>query len=407
MSFRRVFVLALITALVIITVTAIYRGNENTAQLSAYSDNWNDISDFREQLESLNYDTSAILSSPVILNDIDDPEDTLFIVTGVEREYSVSEINAIKNFNSRGGSIIMADDFGHGNGLSEEFKVTIWNQRLWDEQYVRNPSFVVIDVNDFRAGGTTFSGQIILNDPSAIRTSEGRVLARSTESSWLDTNDNEQKEMSEPYRSYQVVVEITPVYSDTSAKAGNITFISDPSIFINDMWGMANNSLFLNMLVFRHLPSGGEVIFDESRHVQDEKTSSAVQLFLEGMVKLSRDDFIKTLAGVIVVLVAAVIVVAVENPSNLRHNFNLSYSRTLKLEDPFIQTKDTSRIRYLFLEKVRLAQGYSLEDFQKLSEEEVANLIGSEELAEFALNFERLYSTEELEIVLLHIQRWR
>ena len=57
-------------------------------QLSAYGYDWNDISDFRSQLDSNSeYDVSAILSNPAILEYVDVPSEILLIIAGAESPY--------------------------------------------------------------------------------------------------------------------------------------------------------------------------------------------------------------------------------------------------------------------------------------------------------------------------------
>ena len=63
---------------------------ERDPQLSAYDDDWNDISNFRKGLENnedSNYNVSAVLSNPGVLDEISDPSSTLFIIVGTESPY--------------------------------------------------------------------------------------------------------------------------------------------------------------------------------------------------------------------------------------------------------------------------------------------------------------------------------
>ena len=55
-------------------------------QLSAYDDDWDDLSAFRADLKGMGVDTTSMISSPVLLGEIESPEDTVFVVTGVEQD---------------------------------------------------------------------------------------------------------------------------------------------------------------------------------------------------------------------------------------------------------------------------------------------------------------------------------
>ena len=67
---------------------------ERGPQLSAYGEDWNDISDFRTQLEiNSDYNVSAILSNPAIIEDINTPSESLLIIAGAESPYSDIELD--------------------------------------------------------------------------------------------------------------------------------------------------------------------------------------------------------------------------------------------------------------------------------------------------------------------------
>ena len=57
-----------------------------TNQLSAYDDDWNDMSAFREDIKSMGIETRSLVSSPLLLADIEDPRNTTYILAGVERD---------------------------------------------------------------------------------------------------------------------------------------------------------------------------------------------------------------------------------------------------------------------------------------------------------------------------------
>ena len=52
----------------------------NTKQLSAYDDDWDDISAFRKEISDLGIDTKSLVSSPLLLNEIENPTNTTFVI---------------------------------------------------------------------------------------------------------------------------------------------------------------------------------------------------------------------------------------------------------------------------------------------------------------------------------------
>ena len=144
-SFWAVFLLLILS----IAITYVVPGQ---TQQSAYGDEWNDLGSFREELNNKGVETTALVSSPLLLSDIDYPEQTIFVISGVERDtislprftgeddliqfsegdgYTSSEIVAIREFVSRGGTLILMDDFGYSSNLASEFGLRFTNHRLY------------------------------------------------------------------------------------------------------------------------------------------------------------------------------------------------------------------------------------------------------------------------------------
>ncbi len=122
---------------------------------SAYGEDWNDLSSFRADIKEQGITTTSIVSSPLLLEEIQSPRDTVFVVSGIERDtislprfsadssviqlveglgYSTSEIEAISNFVERGGTIVVLDDFGYAQGLADDFGLGYSGHQLYDTQ---------------------------------------------------------------------------------------------------------------------------------------------------------------------------------------------------------------------------------------------------------------------------------
>jgi len=121
---------------------------------SAYGDDWNDLGSFRTDINNMGVETTALVSSPLLLSEIDHPEEAIFIVSGVERDtislprftgdenviefsegegYTTSEILAIEAFVESGGTVLLMDDFGYSSNLAEQFGLDYSGHRLYDE----------------------------------------------------------------------------------------------------------------------------------------------------------------------------------------------------------------------------------------------------------------------------------
>ncbi len=143
-----------VLALLLYSIVASYLV-ESDPHLSAYDDDWDDLSAFRDDLKGIGVDTTSMISSPVLLGEIENPEDSVFIVTGVEQDtislprftgdvdviqfsesqgYTTTEIEAIKEYVFSGGTLLVMDDFGYSSGLAEEFELGYSGHQLYDEE---------------------------------------------------------------------------------------------------------------------------------------------------------------------------------------------------------------------------------------------------------------------------------
>ena len=123
---------------------------------SAYGDDWDDMSAFRQDVKDMGIETKSLVSSPLLLADIEDPANTTFIIAGVERDtlslpqfssdgfltfasedgYTPAEVDAIKEFVFAGGDVLVMDDFGYSSSIAEAFGVRFKGVQLYDTVYV-------------------------------------------------------------------------------------------------------------------------------------------------------------------------------------------------------------------------------------------------------------------------------
>ena len=156
---------------------------DGETQQSAYGNDWNDLGSFRSDINNMGIETNALVSSPLLLSEIDYPEEAVFIVSGVERDtislprftgdesvieltesdgYTNSEILAIENFVQRGGTVILMDDFGYSAQLAMQFGLDYSGHRLYDGQaYAHELDYNYVWVNSSSAYNfTTNSGSL-------------------------------------------------------------------------------------------------------------------------------------------------------------------------------------------------------------------------------------------------------
>jgi len=168
---------------------------------------------------------------------------------------------------------------------------------LYDPSYIRNTKFVSVNA--------TFLGRnykLILNEPAALdmkygSSSRSSILAKSGSGSWLDKNENGVRDPTELKDSYDIIAYHSNNDFDSAA-----VIISDPGLFINDNWGMMDNSNFVLHLINYLLPDGGEVIFDESRHINENTFELDARTYVDDLndqfdLKLPEDEDYDTIGG--------------------------------------------------------------------------------------------------------------
>ncbi len=191
---------------------------------------------------------AARLLGADIVDDVDlssdHTSDTVMILVPY-LELEESEKNDIEQYVHRGGTLILMDDFGHGNHLLEHLGIPVRfdGRPLIDPLFCdRNPRMPKII--DFERDHIDASvSLVVLNNATAITVSDGvEVLSRSAETSFLDTNNNGIQDSDEPAGSYIVAAK-------TQYGEGRIVLVADPSILINSMWVRNDNRRFVTNLI--------------------------------------------------------------------------------------------------------------------------------------------------------------
>ncbi|NHJ41212.1 MAG: DUF4350 domain-containing protein [Asgard group archaeon] len=314
---RNAFILSIIFIIfclpIILSVTRI--GQEGSRQFSVYNEFWDGTSNLREALESDGYEFRPIVSTLNTLTRIDTMAPLAII--GPTIFFDPTETAALAYYIMRGGSVLIADDFGRANdilglvntiiapfisqinisalGFSSlplaGFKIN--ESLLMDAQsYYLSPVMPILRNFINFPGGPSMSGvsRVITSFPSSISflgydnaTGETRWvpsfsyegepipsgIITSTSNSWLE-KDVESAKQGEYYpdedewRGVQFSV-MVPIPLG-AVGVGNILICSDPSIFINELLELPFDNLQLARNIFNWLDINNSriIYFDES-----------------------------------------------------------------------------------------------------------------------------------------------
>ena len=362
---------------------------ERDPQLSAYDEDWNDISNFRQALEEdadTSYNVSAILSNPAVLDDIADPSSSLLVIAGIESPYTELELEILVRFMERGGSILVFGDYDYSNTIAQLFAIEFVQHQLWDQNYRGNVSFI-----ETTAHIDSKSYSVLLNEPVAIKDLNSQslnlwssniewtknVFMTTSKNSWIDSDDDgaiTPDDEAAPLSGFQLGVECGLRLEGEAL--GSAVFISDSSIGINHMWNENQNSFFLIALVESIIGTDGQVLFDESRHTQESFGASLFQAALGFYFLLSGDTLVLQIIRLNVLVAVIIFTLAMSlrqpEPKRLFHIFDIRKPRPFRsyghnLDNGILVLQE------VFLERLRLR--YQIYEFDDKSRKERISML--------------------------------
>jgi hypothetical protein len=362
---------------------------ERDPQLSAYDEDWNDISNFRQALEEdadTSYDVSAILSNPAVLDDIVDPSSSLLVIAGIESPYTELELEILVRFMERGGSILVLGDYDYSNTIAQLFAIEFVQHQLWDQNYRDNVSFI-----ETTAYIDDKSYSVLLNEPVAIKDLNSQslnlwssnidwtknVFMTTSRNSWIDSDDDgaiTPDDEAAPLSGFQLGVECGLRLEGEAL--GSAVFISDSSLGINHMWNENQNSFFLIDLVESIIGTDGQVLFDESRHTQESFGASLFQAALGFYFLLSGDTLVLQIIRLNVLVAVIIFTMAMSlrqpEPRRLFHIFDIRKPRPFRsyghnLDNGILVLQE------VFLERLRLR--YQIYEFDDKSRKERISML--------------------------------
>jgi hypothetical protein len=170
---------------------------------------------------------------------------TLFII-GPYKEFTEGEVSSISRYIGRGGTLVLADDFGTGNNVLESLGMEV----RFDSELLSDPIFR--EKNKFmpRASASLPGlGYIVLNYPTVLRgVDEGFVSVWSSPLSHI----------SEQGISSSMLYDSYPIMASIPVSSGKVVVLSDSSVFINSMLEMGDNQELLGSL------ARGTIVIDEA-----------------------------------------------------------------------------------------------------------------------------------------------
>jgi hypothetical protein len=209
---------------------------------------WDGAAELREVAESAGAE-SAVALNVTRYREVT-PNGTVALVLSPDRTYTGGETARVRRFVERGGTLVVAEDFGNqsnalleGIGASARFDGAL----VRDERFNgRSPAFPVARNVTNASGASDRSvtrgvNALTLNHGTVLEPNGASAVVHTSEFAYLDRNRNGELDANESIGSY-------PVVSVESVGEGRVVAVSDPSLFINVMLESRGNGRFVRNL---------------------------------------------------------------------------------------------------------------------------------------------------------------
>lgn len=251
-------------------------GNDNNGEQVNPGDGkrWEDLTSLRKFLNQ-NYTVKDKRNSDTaIINSISDPGDTVWIIVGVEKEFTSSEASAVRKFVQNGGTLILASESTFCNKISRSYGINYSGYNILDDNFDKNKIFIP---STAKISGSTY--EILTNGPKGleidkdVKNIDFNVIASSSEYqgfgkfSFLDKNGNGEADADDALGPIEIIIE-------AQFEKGKFFFIGNSGIFIDDLWDLERgrvdyrNRQFTEALLKRSISDQGTVIYDFSKHIE-------------------------------------------------------------------------------------------------------------------------------------------
>lgn len=201
----------------------------NNMEFSRYNAGWNGTSVFFSDLDR---HRSIEITDPGKLSG--HPPNTTLLIIAPHRTPTPAELAGYNEFLKEGNTIILADDFGTGNailaGIGSRISIRPGNLSSLDRRFSDPYSVTVYRTTE--EGPVPLPPDLTLNRPAQLE--GGSPLMLTSVMSWVDTNGNRRLNFDEDMGTF-------PVMAEDARGTGRIIVLSDPSIFINSMYMLAEN----------------------------------------------------------------------------------------------------------------------------------------------------------------------
>jgi hypothetical protein len=209
-------------------------------------------------------------------------------------DFTAPQLEKLGRYVARGGSLILADDYGYGNrllahlGLRARFSGQVLLDPLVNYKNEYFPRVVRFEPDPVTDG---LDSLVLDHATSLTGTDAADVLALSSSFSFLDDNGSGARDDGEPAGPL-------PVVARTRLGQGRVVIVADPSIFINSITPLGDNARFI-----QNLADASPALYIDQSHLDASELG-----LTRGRLKAAR-GVLAGPPGTVLVVAAAVIIV--------------------------------------------------------------------------------------------------
>jgi len=250
----------LLVVLVVVNLALIGAVSTSGAPYGPFNTGWDGTSDLRQTVSET--DGEVTLAHAASEYEEPRPDQTVAFVVSPQREYGPTDVARVRQFLSRGGTLVVASDDNRTNRLLDRLGVEtrIDGRPVRDDRNnFRGPSLPVAtnvpahpltrDVDQLTLNyGTVLNVTRDRNRSTLERRDENRstrILVNSSGFAYLDSNANGALDENEILREY-------PVVALERVGSGRVVVVSDGSVFTNAMLERDGNRQFARTLAAQH-----------------------------------------------------------------------------------------------------------------------------------------------------------
>lgn len=275
-SWEKMFVAATVAVLFVIVVFFVVLNMDKPEEEDPGSNDngpWKDLEKMRASISGVQAFNFKEIGSSSALDRVSSPDDTVYLLIGIEKKLNSSDYISIRDFIYRGGFAIIADDGTNANRIGDipassggqieyigkRYLVDRSDIKPWEDPgWIDNKTFILSRTS---VGDSDFD--LVLHEPKGLNYTEpGNPLLTSTKE--LTVVDMDQDWVMEPDDLYKPYGPFGIEFA-VGNNGGGLLYVSTTGLFTDNVFGEYDNEEWLLSYLSQFIPKGGDVLLDTGK----------------------------------------------------------------------------------------------------------------------------------------------